>query len=251
MKKLITDAWLMFSRNISTTLRNPVRVLFGLFQPLCFLLLFGPLFATIISPTRGNALGLASFVPGLMVWISIFGTSFAGFSVIADLRAGIVERFQVTPVSRLALLLGRALHDIALMLIQAIIILVIAGFLGMKASLMGVALSLVLIALVGLSIASCSYMLGLAFKSEHALVPVINFFLIPLYMLSGIMLPLTFAPPVLKTIAFFNPIAHTVSATRSLFAGTFAHVMPIFMFMLILAVITVYFASRSFGKAFR
>jgi len=32
-----------------------------------------------------------------------------GFSLIAELRYGVIERLRVTPVSRLALLLGRAL----------------------------------------------------------------------------------------------------------------------------------------------
>ena len=46
-------------------------------------------------------------------------TFFVGFGLIAELRAGVIERTRVTPVSRLALLLGRSLRDVVTLLFQA------------------------------------------------------------------------------------------------------------------------------------
>ena len=40
------------------------------------------------------------FIPGLLVQMAMFGTLFAGFGIIAELRAGVIERMRVTPVSR-------------------------------------------------------------------------------------------------------------------------------------------------------
>ena len=40
---LIRDTWLVFTRQVTLVLRNPVWLIVGIFQPLCFLLLFGPL----------------------------------------------------------------------------------------------------------------------------------------------------------------------------------------------------------------
>ena len=51
-------------------------------------------------------------MPGLLVLLAIFGGLFQGFGLIAELRAGVIERSRVTPVSRLALLLGRSLRDV-------------------------------------------------------------------------------------------------------------------------------------------
>jgi hypothetical protein len=51
------------------------------------------------------------YVPGLLAALAIFGGLFTGFTLLGELRAGVIERYRVTPVSRLALLLGRALRE--------------------------------------------------------------------------------------------------------------------------------------------
>ena len=55
------------------------------------------------------------FVPGLLIQLALFGTLFVGFGLIAELRAGVVERMRVTPVSRFAMLLGRTLRDVSIL----------------------------------------------------------------------------------------------------------------------------------------
>ena len=52
------------------------------------------------------------FVPGLLIQMAMFGAAFAGFGLIAELRNGVVERMRVTPMSRVAMLLGRSLRDV-------------------------------------------------------------------------------------------------------------------------------------------
>jgi ABC-2 type transport system permease protein len=111
--KLLRDTWLIFARNMLETLRSPVMVLLGLFQPICYLLLLGPIFNGIAAaPGFPPGGALTVFTPGLLVMIGLFGSTFVGFGLIGDLRYGVVERLRVTPVSRLALLLGRALRAI-------------------------------------------------------------------------------------------------------------------------------------------
>ena len=79
--------------------------------PLLYLFLFGPLLegATRAGNTGTNAFNW--FVPGLLIQIAIFGTAFGGFGLIAELRSGVIERMRVTPMSRVAMLLGRALRE--------------------------------------------------------------------------------------------------------------------------------------------
>ena len=73
-----------------------------------------------------NAEAYEIFVPGLLVLLAIFGGLFQGFGLIAELRAGVIERSRVTPVSRLALLLGRSLRDVVSLIAQAVIITLLA-----------------------------------------------------------------------------------------------------------------------------
>src|SRR5205807_272556 len=79
----------------------------GILQPILYLTLFAPLLKS-LTAVRGFPPGGAYnvFVPGQLIMLGLFGASGVGFGLIAELRLGVIERFRVTPVSRLALLLG-------------------------------------------------------------------------------------------------------------------------------------------------
>ena len=93
--KLLRDTWLIFQRQMLLVMRNPVWVIIGIIQPLYFLFLFGPL----LKPALGvstNAEAYRIFIPGLLVMLAMFGSMFVGFGLIAELRAGVIERSRVT-----------------------------------------------------------------------------------------------------------------------------------------------------------
>ncbi|KKR95941.1 MAG: ABC-2 type transporter [candidate division TM6 bacterium GW2011_GWE2_41_16] len=69
---------------------------------------------------------------------AMYGTAFGGFCLIDDIRSGGIERFRVTPISRLALLLGRFLRDVFFLIVQSIFILILVWFFGLSAPLAGV-----------------------------------------------------------------------------------------------------------------
>ena len=103
MLKLIRDSQLIFVSALRVMLRNPAWVFFGLFQPVCYMLLFAPLLKSLVGvPGFPSGGAYNVFTPGLMIMMAIFGTGFAGFTVIGQLREGVIERLRVTPVNRLA-----------------------------------------------------------------------------------------------------------------------------------------------------
>ena len=153
--------------------------------------------------------------------IALYGTAFVGFGLIDDIRAGVIERFRVTPINRTALLLGRVLRDVCVLAVQATFLIALAWLLGLSAPWLGIVLSYGLVMLVGFQISTASYCAAMVLQSEDALAPMINFFLLPIQLLAGITLPLTLAPLWLQRIAFFNRFAHAVSAARALFVGDY------------------------------
>lgn len=250
--KLTRDTWLLFARGMKTTLRNPAWVVMGLFQPVCYMLLFAPLLDGVASaPGFPSGGGLEFFAPGVLVMLGTLSAAFTGFGLISDLRAGVIERFRVTPVHRLALPLGSALRDVVVLLVQSALVLLIAFTFGLRASVWGIAASLALIVLVGLLMASCSYALALTLKDENALASLVNFLFLPLLLLSGIFLPLTLAPDWLRKAATLNPFSYAVDATRVLFAGDFGDSSVIYGFgiMATLTVLALLWAARSFRRA--
>jgi ABC-2 type transport system permease protein len=253
--KLARDTWLIFQRQTLLLWRNPVWVFVGIFQPVMYLLLFGPLLKPALAPLGAttNAQTYRIFVPGLLVLIAIFGGLFQGFGLIAELRAGIIERSRVTPVSRIALLLGRSLRDVLSLLVQAVIITVLALFFGLSVVLLDLLLAYLLLALIAMMTSAVSYGVALRVKSEDALAPLMNTVAQPVFLLSGILLPLAFAPDWLRRVADWNPFSWAVDGTRALFAGDLGNdrVWQGLLIISVLAALSVVWAAREFARSVR
>src|SRR5664280_1188981 len=239
---LLRDTKLMFVRNMQHTLRSPVFVFVSMFQPLMYLLLFMPLLNGL-----GGVPGLPSgktvdvFIPGLLVLQALFGTAFVGFSLIDDIRSGVIERFLVTPVKRSAILLGRVLRDAVVLLLQCVLITLVAIPFGLSVNIYGFLLSLLLYAMVSITMASMSYSFALIYRIEDPLAPTLNTITFPLSLLSGIMLPLALAPLWLQDLAKANPFSYAVNASRALFAGSFHSVDIIKGFVIVFLLMSVVF----------
>ena len=253
--KLLRDVWLIFQRQSTLVLRNPVWVIVGIIQPLYYLLLFGPLLKPALRSAGAvtNAQVYRLFIPGLLVMLAVFGTFFVGFALIAELRAGIIERSRVTPVSRLALLLGRSLRDVVSLVAQCLIITVLAIPFGMTVDLGNALLAFLLLGLIALMLSALSYGIALKLRSEDALAPLLNTVGQPILLLSGILLPLLYAPGWLRGIAKWNPFSWAVDAARALFNGHpgDASVWKALLILGVLTVAAVTWAARSFAKSIR
>jgi len=246
--KLVRDTWLVFSRQMTLVLRNPIWIIVGLTQPLFFLLLFAPL----LRPLFGDD-AYQIFIPGLLIQLAIFGTMFVGFALIAELRQGVIERMRVTPVSRLALLLGRCLRDIVQLLVQAVALVLLAIPFGLSVQVENLLLTLALLAIIALLCSAVSYGIALALRSEDALGPLVNAVSVPLLLLSGILLPLSYAPGWLQNIADLNPFSWAVTAARELFAGN-TGADTVWQALLIVGTIAfagVAWAARAFARGIR
>jgi ABC-2 type transport system permease protein len=252
MIKIMRDSWLIFGSALRTMLREPAWVFFGLFQPICYMLLFAPFLKNLVSvPGFPSGGAYNVFTPGLMMMMAIFGTGFAGFTVIGQLREGVIERLRVTPVSRLALMLGMISVSLLSLLVQTLLLVVLGLLLGFRPDVGGLLLLVVLLLLGGLMMASCSYAVGLLLKDEGSLAAAVNLVALPLLLLSGIMLPISFAPDILRNIAKANPFAYAVDASRALVNGALSDVAVMQGFILfgVLAVLALFWVTRAIRKA--
>jgi ABC-2 type transport system permease protein len=216
------DTWTIFARAMRLSVRNPAWVVIGLSQPILYIVLFGPL----LEPLAGS-LGAAGnayqvFVPGILIQVGMFGALFVGFGLIAEWRAGVIESQRVTPASRTALLLGRVLRDVVVLVVQSVLLVLVSLLFGLRAPLVGVVLTLVVVALLGAALSAVSYALALTLKSEDAFAPLLNAVVFPVLLLSGILLPMSLAPGWLQAISDVNPFKHIVEGARAFFAGNYS-----------------------------
>ncbi|RRD05736.1 ABC transporter permease [Arachnia propionica] len=213
-RSLIHDSVLMTARELKPTLADPFYLIFGLVQPIFFLLLFGPL----VHAEAGTS--LSWFVPGILVMIALFSTAGAGSGLHADMIDGSFERILVTPLSRPVLFLGKSLKEFFPIVIQAVVITVATVFFGFRPNPFGLLLGMVLLGIIGIGIGAFSYTLALVTRKNDWMFWIVQqTLLFPLMILSGILLPLDGAPAWMRVLSAANPLAHVVNAERDLFAG--------------------------------
>ncbi|MVU76381.1 ABC transporter permease [Nocardia sp. ET3-3] len=247
----LRDTGLIYWSQIRANLRNPVWVIIGLMQPIIYLVLFGPLVKGVAPSLGAGADPWNILTPALVIQTGLFGALFVGFGIVAEWRAGVIERQRVTPASRGALLLGRVLKDMTVLLVQALVLVGVAtAVFGLRPNPGGLVLSLLLIAVMGAGLASASYALGLWARSEDTLASLLNSVSVPIMLLSGILLPMTVGPKWLQNIAKVNPFSHTVDAARALFRGDFgAHEVYVGTAVtVVVSLALILIASRSFAR---
>ncbi|GGJ75432.1 transport permease protein [Streptomyces camponoticapitis] len=217
---LVPDTALVFGRYARQTLRSKFQILFGVLMPLLFLFFFGPLLTDL--PLGGKTDSWQILVPGLLLQLALLGASFAGFAILVEKQTGVLERMRVTPVSRLALLLGRVLRDAALFVFQSVLLVLAAVAMGLRAPLGGILIGFVFVAVLAAALASLSYALAMKVSTPQEFGPVINALTMPVMLLSGLVLPMTLAPGWLDTLSHIVPLRYLVDAVRAGYVGDYA-----------------------------
>jgi ABC-2 type transport system permease protein len=246
----LRDTVLVFRRSARLSLRNPVWIIVGLAQPALYLALFGPLLARmpgqVLGADGGNAYRF--FVPGLLIQLGLFGSTFVGFTIIADWRSGVIDRFRVTPVSRLAILTGRVLRDAVTLMVQAAVLMLAGMAFGLRAPWQAAGIGFAFTALVAIALASASYALGLLTKNEDAFAPITNAFVPPLVLMSGVLLPMTLGPAWLQDVARISPFRYIIDAMREAFAGHYINAIMAegITVAIVMSVVCLWLATRAF-----
>jgi ABC-2 type transport system permease protein len=246
------DTYLIMINEIRVTFRNPFWIFHGLIQPVIYLLLFGPLLNG-VSATRGfpsdNAIQF--FAPGLLIMNALFSAGFVGFSLQDKVDCGFLERLRVTPVSRLALAMGLILVSSIELLCQSVVLVLCALFFGLRFDPAGGLLLVVLILLIGVAMASISFTLALITREGGMLAGVTNTFVLPLLILSGVMLPVSFGPPIIQALARIDPFLYAVNAARALMEGAIsdAAVVEAFLIFAVLSVVALAVFIRNMREA--
>ncbi|MFJ9709313.1 ABC transporter permease [Streptomyces sp. NPDC101234] len=216
---LLHDTALIYGRCLRQSLRSRLALLFGLLMPLLYLLFFGPLLTRL--PLGGGASSWQVLVPGLLLQLGLFGAAFAGFAVIVEKGQGVLERMRVTPVSRLALLLGRVLRDATVLVLQAVLLVLAAVAMGLRAPLPGILIGFGFVALLTVSLGSLSCAAAMKVSTPQEFGPLINAVTMPSMLLSGLMLPMTLAPAWLDVLSHLVPLRYLVDALRDAYVGSY------------------------------
>jgi ABC-2 type transport system permease protein len=187
-------------------------------QPILWLLLFGEVFSKVRDiPTEGVRY-LDFMAPGILAQSVLFIAIFYGIAIIWERDMGIVQKFLVSPTSRAALVLGKALSAGVRALSQAFIVYALALLLGIKMNWNPVALAGVLIVvLLGAAVFSTfSLIIACLVKTRERFMGVGQVLTMPLFFASNAIYPISMMPGWLRIISHINPLTYEVDALRVL-----------------------------------
>jgi len=221
--KTARETGLLFGRYLTQLVRNPVWLVVGFSTPILYLALFAPLLKNLPGAAQlpqGNVLDL--FLPGILALLAFLSGMGPGFSTIFELRSGLIERFRVTPASRLAILAGPILATMVMMFVfDAVVVAVGAGF-GFRLHVLGLAVLAVLLGMLMIIMAAFSIATALVTKDISSFAAITNGLNLPVLLLAGVLLPISLGPLWMRILAHFNPLYYLVEAARVLAAGVFS-----------------------------
>jgi len=211
-------AYTLWWREIVRFYRQRSRVVGVIASPLLFWLVIGSGFGT--SFRSGNAAGqqhyLDYFYPGALIMIVLFTSIFTMMSVIEDRKEGFLLSVMVAPVPRSAIVLGKVLGGTTLSAIQGLIFLAFAPFVGVHMGIEDFLLITLVVFLVSFALTALGFAIAWPMDSTQAFHAIINLFLIPLWLLSGALFPLSGASGWLRLLMRINPLTYGVEALRGL-----------------------------------
>ena len=191
------DVWYLYIRATKLYLRNPILIFFSLFQPIIFLVLFTQLFSNISSfPGFPPGSYLQFAMAGIILQNAFIGALQSGTSIVDDLTSGYLSKMLVTPVNRIAILMGRLLSDATRMIIQSTIIIALAILLGatIVTGVAGFLLILFTVAFFGIAWAGISLAIGLRTKRAETVAAIGAFLTFPLLFMSTALVSTSFLP---------------------------------------------------------
>ena len=227
-------------REIVRFYRQKSRVIGVIASPLLFWLVIGSGFGTSFrSSGAGGQHYLNYFFPGALIMIVLFTAIFTMMSVIEDRKEGFLLSVLVAPVNRTVIVLGKVLGGATLATLQGLIFLVFAPALGIRFTLASLLFTIVVIFLVAFSLTALGFLIAWPMDSTAGFHAVINLFLIPLWLLSGSLFPLSGASMWIRVLMRINPLTYGTDALRMLlYPGALASDLPLSTNLAVLIVFT-------------
>jgi ABC-2 type transport system permease protein len=187
--------------------------------PIIMTLMFTYLFGGALAGSTGEYLQFV--LPGIMVMSVVMITMYTGVSVNTDIQKGVFDRFRTLPIWRPAPMVGYLLGDAFRYTVASTVILVVGLVLGFRpdGGVVGVLAGIGVLVAFSFAFSWLWTMFGLLLRTDKAVMGVSMMVLFPLTFLSNVFVDPETMPGWLQAFVDVNPIAHVVTAVRTLMAG--------------------------------
>ncbi len=196
--------------------RQWARVIGVIVSPLLFWVVIGSGFGTSFREAHASSEPyLVYSYPGFLIMIILFTSIFTMMSVIQDRNEGFLLSVLAAPIPRSAVVLGKVLGGTTLAAVQGLTFLIFLPTIGIHIGLSQLGLVVLVIFLASFALTALGFAVAWKLDSAQAFHAIINVFLIPLWLLSGALFPLSGATGWMRFIMRANPLTYGVDALRT------------------------------------
>ena len=204
----------VWQREMIRFVRSKGRLISGLAQPLLLLFVLGSGLSGLTRSATGGVDFRTFLFPGIVATSTLFTAIFAGISIVWDREFGFLREMLVAPVPRSSILVGKCLGGGTIATAQALILVVLAGLVGVPYNPVMIIALLALLFLTALAMTAFGLMISVRIKKFQAVMPIVQLVLTPMMFLSGSLFPLAGLPVWLAVLTRLNPLTYAVEPMR-------------------------------------
>lgn len=205
--------YVIVAREFKKFVRERSRLVSAIARPLVWLFLVGAGMSRLVPPVDGVSY-MQFIFPGILGMTILFSSMFSSISIIWDKEFGFMKEILVAPVSRLTIVIGKALSGSIVSTLQAVIVLLLFPLLGLKLGAADIIGAVIICMLVSFSVSAFGIVIATFYESYESFSAIMNFIIMPMFFLSGAMYPVKLLPEALRFAAKLNPLTYGVDALK-------------------------------------
>jgi ABC transporter DrrB family efflux protein len=219
----VNDSLVIAKRNLIRMTRIPEMIMFGLIQPIMFVVMFSYVFggSMQIGSTTSPGVYREFLMAGIFAQTVTFATAGAGAGIADDMHKGLIDRFRSLPMARGAVLTGRTLADLVQTALTVVVLAIVALLVGWRVheGIPKALAAFALLLLLGYAFSWIGALIGLSVRTPEAATSGGLIWLFPVTFISNAFVDSGKLTPWLRHIAEWNPFSATVQACRELFGN--------------------------------
>ena len=193
-----------------------IRIVTALVQPLLFLFVLGTGLQTVASAGTHGVEFKTFIYPGILCMSVMFTAMFSAASIVWDREFGFLREMMVAPVRRSSIVIGKCLGGATVASFQGVIVLALAGAVGVPYAPALILGAFALQLLLAFSITAFGVMVAVRIKQMQAFMGVMQMIIMPMFFLAGALFPVAGLPAWLNFLNRIDPLTYAVDPMRRL-----------------------------------
>ncbi len=199
-------------REMRKLFRQRAILLSAMVRPMIWLLVIGSGVGSMLQGSEQEGY-LTFLVPGILAMTLLFAALLSALTLVYDKEFGVMRMMMIAPIDHYWIVLSKLIAATITAMVQAILLLLILVMIGLIS--VKVALSLLPAALLtAICCAAIGGLIAVWSKSIENFGVIMNFFIFPLFFLSGALYPVSQLPSFLHYVVLANPFSYGVDLLK-------------------------------------